>query len=502
MMEENARDNRKTIHRLWMSFTIKGKFGVFAGAVVFTIALAVCLNILVVNFSLYGFGVILDDNAKCYAFQEAIENETRSFETFVRNRSRENREKYENACNNTVLCLKELPFVYGEIGAARYAKTWSIQNAYEVYTRAREQVANMAGMESDYVTDLYEVYSMQDYLGSYARTLVQLTLQEGNQAYLSRVPILNRLPWWLLGFGRILTVLIVFMNNVMQKAIAVPLERLAVMSRRIAHNDFSGEDIVIENRDEMGELVRAFNKMKHATRGYIEALEEKHDMTARLHKEELERVEMEKILEATRFEVLKSQINPHFLFNTLNMIACMAKLEDADTTEKMIIRMSNLFRYNLKTSETEVPLAQELKIVDDYLYIQQMRFGDRIRYKKEIAVDENRVIIPSFSLQPIVENAIIHGLSKKEQGGRIFIRVWERDGVIIISVADTGLGMSKERLEELRDACKGRRTAKIGIGLGNIYKRLHVMYEEADLKMYSREGVGTVIQMMIRQENK
>ena len=92
MMEENARDNRKTIHRLWMSFTIKGKFGVFAGAVVFTIALAVCLNILVVNFSLYGFGVILDDNAKCYAFQEAIENETRSFETFVRNRSRENRE--------------------------------------------------------------------------------------------------------------------------------------------------------------------------------------------------------------------------------------------------------------------------------------------------------------------------------------------------------------------------------------------------------------------------
>lgn len=106
-------------------------------------------------------------------------------------------------------------------------------------------------------------------------------------------------------------------------------------------------------------------------------------MTELLHKEELERVEMEKQLEAARLEFLKSQINPHFLFNTLNMISCTAKLEKAGTTEKMIASLSSLFRYNLKMSEQVVFLEQELKIVDDYIYIQKMRFGGRIRYERD-----------------------------------------------------------------------------------------------------------------------
>ena len=98
----------------------------------------------------------------------------------------------------------------------------------------------------------------------------------------------------------------------------------------------------------MGELVRAFNKMKRSTKGYIDTLKENHRMSELLHREEIERVEMEKQLSGARLELLKSQINPHFLFNTLNMIACMAKLEEAVTTERMISSMGSLFRYNLR----------------------------------------------------------------------------------------------------------------------------------------------------------
>ena len=122
----------------------------------------------------------------------------------------------------------------------------------------------------------------------------------------------------------------------------------------------------------------------------------------------MEKMELEKRLEAARMELLKSQINPHFLFNTLNIIACMARLEDASTTEKMITSMSNLFRYNLKTTEQIVPLEQELKVVKDYMYIQKMRFGNRIRYAYSIEVEEAVVRIPAFTLQPLVENAIVH----------------------------------------------------------------------------------------------
>ena len=492
-----AVEKKGRIHKWWLSFTLKQKFGVFAGAVVLTIGLAILMNIIVVNFALYGFGKILDDNARSHAFQEAMELETAAFETFVRRKSDENRGEYEAACLVTENSLAALPFQYEEIGSRRYARTWSIRNAYESYGEARDRVAGMKGSEPDYVTSLYEVYRMQGYLSAYARVLVQLTLEDGNQEYLARVPMLNQIPYWLLGLGLVFIVIILYMTKVMKAAVVNPVELLAHVSRKIARNDYTGDDIVVENRDEMGELVQAFNKMKHATSRYITTLEEKHEMAELLHKEELDRVEMEKILEATRFEVLKSQINPHFLFNTLNMIACMAKLEDADTTEKMISSMSNLFRYNLKTTETEVPLRQELKVVDDYMYIQQMRFGSRIQYEKRIAVDEDSVIIPSFSLQPIVENAIIHGISKKEQGGKIHVRIVDSREQIVITIADSGVGMSRTRLEELRAACRKRKTSKIGIGLGNIYKRLHMMYEGADLKIYSKEGMGTIIQMRI-----
>lgn len=501
MMGMEARESEKKgrFHKWWLSFTLKQKFGVFAGAVVLTIGLAIFINVVVVNFALYGFGQILDDNARSHAFQEAMEQEADAFETFVRRKSEENRKEYEAACTEAKRSLANLPFQYEDIGSKRYARTWSIRNAYESYEEARNRVAEMKGVEADYVTSLYEVYRIQNYLSAYARVLVQLTLEDGNQEYLARVPVLNRIPYWLFGMGLVFIVIIFYMTNVMKAAVVSPVERLAHLSRKIARNDFSGEDIVVENRDEMGELVQAFNKMKHATAGYITTLEEKHEMAELLHKEELDRVEMEKILEATRFDVLKSQINPHFLFNTLNMIACMAKLEDADTTEKMISSMSNLFRYNLKTTETEVPLRQELKVVDDYMFIQQMRFGSRIQYEKRIGVDEDSVIIPSFSLQPIVENAIIHGISKKEQGGKIHVRIIGNRGLVIITVADSGVGMSRERLEELRSACRERKTSKIGIGLGNIYKRLHMMYEGADLKIYSKAGMGTIIQMRIPQ---
>ena len=182
------------------------------------------------------------------------------------------------------------------------------------------------------------------------------------------------------------------------------------------------------------------------------------------------------------------------------MIACMAKLEEAAVTERMITSMSSLFRYNLKTSEQIVSLARELKVVQDYMYIQQMRFGSRILYSCDLEVDAEQAMIPAFTLQPVVENAMVHGLAKKEQGGRVHIRIWEQGKTLVISVADTGLGMSEERLTEVTEAMKERRTSKIGIGLGNIYKRIHMMYKQGEFRITSREGRGTVVQMLIPQK--
>lgn len=488
------------LRNIWLTISIKKKIGIFAAMVILIMALSATFSICIMNFSLGGFNTILNDNSRCHDFQEALDLEIESFADYIRDATPDTRDQYVLSCVRTERCLRSLPFDYARIGTERYARTWSILNGYETYQAYRDELAETQVRESDFVERLYRVYKMQEYLQTYARRLVQVTLKEGNDSYQEKVPVFYNMPYLILAISAVFMGFVMFLTKILSNALVSPAVLLAQCARKIAKNDFTGEDPSVENRDEMGELVRAFNKMKRSTKGYIDTLKENHRMSELLHREEIERVEMEKQLSGARLELLKSQINPHFLFNTLNMIACMAKLEEAVTTERMISSMSSLFRYNLKTSEQIVPLARELKVVQDYMYIQQMRFGSRILYSCDLKVDAEQAMIPAFTLQPVVENAMVHGLSKKEQGGRVHVRIWEQGNRLVISVADTGLGMSEERLAEVTEAMKERRTSRIGIGLGNIYKRIHMMYKQGEFRIASIEGRGTVIQMFIPQE--
>lgn len=488
------------LRNIWLTISIKKKIGIFATMVILIMALSATFSICIMNFSLGGFNTILNDNSRCHDFQEALDLEIESFADYIRDATPDTRDQYVLSCVRTERCLRSLPFDYARIGTERYARTWSILNGYETYQAYRDELAETQVRESDFVERLYRVYKMQEYLQTYARRLVQVTLKEGNDSYQEKVPVFYNMPYLILAISAVFMGFVMFLTKILSNALVSPAVLLAQCARKIAKNDFTGEDPSVENRDEMGELVRAFNKMKRSTKGYIDTLKENHRMFELLHREEIERVEMEKQLSGARLELLKSQINPHFLFNTLNMIACMAKLEEAVTTERMISSMGSLFRYNLKTSEQIVTLARELKVVQDYMYIQQMRFGSRILYSCDLKVDAEQAMIPAFTLQPVVENAMVHGLSKKEQGGRVHVRIWEQGNRLVISVADTGLGMSEERLAEVTEAMKERRTSRIGIGLGNIYKRIHMMYKQGEFRIASIEGRGTVIQMFIPQE--
>ena len=441
----------------------------------------------------------MNDNSRCNDFQEALDQEIRAFEHYVRNADQESRDTYRVACVRTERCLWSLPSEYRRIGKERSARTWNIRNAYEGYKVYRDDVAEGNKTGSEFVDELYYVYKMQEYLQGYTGRLVQITMAEGTEEYQKEAAMFSNIPYIIVAISIALMIIAIWLTKILSNSVAKPIVSLAASTRKIAANDFDEPDLIIENKDEMGELVTAFNVMKHSTKGYIATMKENNKMQELLHKEELERSEMEKQLGSARLELLKSQINPHFLFNTLNMIACTAKLEDAVDTEKMILSLGNLFRYNLKTREQTVTLDRELKIVNDYMYLQKMRFGSRIKYRLSLETDAADVIIPSLSLQPLVENAVVHGLSKKETGGILHIRIWKKDRMLILSVADTGLGMSQERCEEVAAAMKEHRTAKIGIGLGNIYKRVHMMYQKGDLRIYSREGKGTVIQLMIPQ---
>lgn len=477
----------------WKKLSLKKKIVVMTlHATLVAIGLMIC-STLIMNSLMNDYEKNIAQNSICYDLQEALQDETGKFLAYIRERSTKNRDELEKACERTEKCIEKLPFDYKKIGKERYAITWNICNGYEGYQLHRDSFLLVSVRNEDYVDELYKIFDMQEDLASYALDLVEVTLEQGRDIYNQREFFYHIIPHLvtLLAGGTLVWILL-FLHR-FARNLVTPMIELAKASRRIAAKEFQIPDVQTEREDEIGELVHAFNKMKTVTGEHIFTIE-------RLREEEAKNFEKEKRLEAARLEVLKSQVNPHFLYNTLNMISCMAKIEEAEVTDKMIFSLSNLFRYNLRTIEQEVYLEQEVEVLDDYIYIQQMRFDNRIEYQKEIYVDSFAVKIPSFTLQPLVENAFIHGLAGKEADGKIRLRVWMEENHLMLSISDNGCGMSGERLMEVRRQLREGEDTTRGIGIGNISRRIQMLYGEGHFEIDSQPDQGTAITITIPQE--
>jgi two-component system LytT family sensor kinase len=198
--------------------------------------------------------------------------------------------------------------------------------------------------------------------------------------------------------------------------------------------------------------------------------------------------EQEKLLMAARVEALASQINPHFLFNTLTSISSLIRSQP-ETARMLIVKLSGLLRRLLRSQEHFVTLREELEAIDEYLDIESIRFGPKLRIEKSIDPDTLDVVVPSMLLQPLVENSIKHGLAPKIGEGRITIRSSRRGGHATIDVIDNGVGVSTEHLNRVKTG---------GIGLRNVNERLRVIYgANYQLQLDSVPGEGTCARIVI-----
>ncbi len=198
--------------------------------------------------------------------------------------------------------------------------------------------------------------------------------------------------------------------------------------------------------------------------------------------------EQEKLLMSARVEALASQINPHFLFNTLTSISSLIRSQP-ETARLLIVRLSGLLRRLLRSQDHFVTLREELAAVDEYLDIECIRFGPQLRVEKSIDPDSLDVIVPSMLLQPLVENSIKHGLSSKIGEGRITIRSTRQDGHAIIDIIDNGVGVSSDHMDRVNEG---------GIGLRNVNERLRVIYgANYQLQLDSVPGEGTCARVVI-----
>lgn len=487
------------VSQIWLKCSLKQKITAIITCIAMIVVVSQSITIIGTYSAMLDFEEFMHNNSIYYNLQTVIKEEKEKFIVYMRNRTDENKLAFEAACKASEACIKQLDFDYENMGEERYARIWNIVNGYQGYKAYREAIVAKEGQDEAYIEELYEVLDMQEHLSTYASRLVQVTMEEGDFIYKERMETLQDMPFLIAGVTVIMLFASLCIGHVASITLVKPILLIAEDSRKIAINDFTSPLLYVPNEDEIGELVQAFNKMKRAMKNHIATLQEKNKMAELLHKEELAKVELEKNIESARLELLKHQVNPHFLFNTLNMISGMARLEDAEVTSKMIISLGNLFRYNLRTVEQEVYLEQELEVLEDYIYIQQMRFENRIIYKKTIKVDETQVKIPAFTLQPIVENAFAHGVVLKEEVGRIELNVWQEQDVVILTIEDNGEGIEEDELKALNERIHKENTTGKGIGLGSICRRVDILYPNGSFQVYSIKGKGTKVRIEVPQ---
>ena len=197
----------------------------------------------------------------------------------------------------------------------------------------------------------------------------------------------------------------------------------------------------------------------------------------------------QQLLLKARMDALTSQINPHFLFNTLNTVASLIRY-DPDQARVVVLKLGNILRRLLRKHETFVALQEELNFIDDYLDIEVARFGrDNLQIFKHVDQNTLEAFVPSMLLQPIVENSLKHGLAAKLEGGQITIRTSLNDRRLVIEVEDNGAGIPEERMPQVYVD---------GIGISNVHERLRVLYgDDFRMQISSRQGAGTLIRIEV-----
>lgn len=202
----------------------------------------------------------------------------------------------------------------------------------------------------------------------------------------------------------------------------------------------------------------------------------------------------------SELKALQNQINPHFLYNTLDSIIYMIDKGESQKAEQMIVALSKFFRISISRGKNIIPLKDEIEHVRNYLLIQKIRFGDQFNYTINVSSGLEGYYCMKLILQPIVENAIEHGLNDALSGGRIDIKAYIDGEFIVLEVIDNGYGISSEKLKEIEKSFQDKNIHR-GVGLQNVYQRIKIYYgEKGDIKIHSVEDEGTTISILIPKE--
>ena len=335
------------------------------------------------------------------------------------------------------------------------------------------------------------------YINSYIYRLNNLRFRRNSENYqllLSSMDVLEQVSLFI--------IMIVF---VVGSAVAVilirdmirPLLALSTASSEVAQGSLDIPELPVVSEDEIGVVTRSFNQMVVSIRENIDKLRDSMEKEAQMKSRELS---MEAHLKEAQLRFLQAQINPHFLFNSLNAGAQLAMMEDADKTGMFLEKMADFFRYNVRKMGSDATLREEIEAVDNYIYILNVRFAGDITYTKDVDEGIDDIPIPSMILQPIVENAVQHGIHDCMEEGCIHLSVHREGDELRITVSDNGKGMSQEMIQAVMEGRAGggeENPHSTGIAVVNVLSRLRLYYNRENLLQIESGGEGKGTQVHI-----
>lgn len=286
---------------------------------------------------------------------------------------------------------------------------------------------------------------------------------------------------------------VLWLNSRLFRRVIASIGKLTEATIQVRNKNFDDPDIEEDEYEEINLVGQAFNDMKHTIREMIAEINRNFEIRQRLAEQTLENEKQKRLLAESKMKELQMQINPHFLFNSLSLVVRSIQLNEKDTSIILIQSISKILRSSIETSSRAIPLDEEIELLESYLLIQRIHCRGRITIHLDVrrSYTEQEMRVPPLIIQPLVENAIQHGLGNVAENGRVDIVIVEKPTYIDVSVSDNGCGMSDEALENLKSKHPGR-----SIGLRNVQERMRLFYHRDDVMWIETNTEGTSIHLL------
>ncbi|TLS49132.1 sensor histidine kinase [Paenibacillus antri] len=332
-----------------------------------------------------------------------------------------------------------------------------------------------------------EATRISKYISEMTLALIDKELKTYERFYrgiIEQSEALKRLGLWLL---LLITFSLALFAYWFSSSITKPVFTLIQAAKELSRGRFDLK-IEVASNDEMSFLAKMFDRMRININHLFLEIQEKAQLEKELQQSKL-------LLQESQLRSLQSQINPHFLFNTLDTISKKAYLEGSEETSDLLVNVASLLRYNLKRLDRSVTLYDEVRVLQQYIEIQKARFSERLRFHTDIDDSCLHVQLPGLTLQPIVENAVIHAVEPREDGGVIWFRVADGPERVTVEIEDDGPGIAPSVVERMLEGLSPEAEShSTGIGFANVVKRLRLFYAVEDvLDIESGVGAGTKI---------